>query len=195
VKRKAILNAAIEVFLSQGYARTSVDTIASAAGVGKQTIYGHFGDKEKLFLAAVDEARTTNGAGDKDALITDTGDPRADLVAAGERILRTALSPRVAALHRLTIAELPYHADLQRFWNSTSSSSTDEIAAYLEHCDRTGVLTVPEPALAARQFAYVLISTGRVETLYGTLPLKPARRRAIARDSADLVVRAHRPDR
>lgn len=191
LKRQAILDAAIDAFLSQGYARASVDAIAAAAGVGKQTVYGHFGDKQRLFLAAVDEARAVGGDGGP--LVEDTGDPRADLAAAGERIVRTALSPRVAALHRLTIAELAHHPELQRSWKESAGTLLhDEIATYLQRCDRAGLLSVPDPVLAARQFAYVLITDARVITHYGTQPLDAAQRRAAVDAAADLIVRAYR---
>ncbi|WP_372442703.1 TetR/AcrR family transcriptional regulator [Streptomyces pactum] len=47
----------MEVFLREGYQRASVDTIADAARVSKQTVYNHFGDKERLFIAAVEGER------------------------------------------------------------------------------------------------------------------------------------------
>ncbi|TGB14694.1 TetR/AcrR family transcriptional regulator, partial [Streptomyces palmae] len=56
-KRQAILDAAVTVFLREGYQRAGVDVIAAAAGVSKQTVYNHFGDKERLFLAAVEGER------------------------------------------------------------------------------------------------------------------------------------------
>ncbi|MFA0810970.1 TetR/AcrR family transcriptional regulator [Microbulbifer epialgicus] len=52
-KRQAILNAAKGLFLSKGFAATSVDAVASAAGVSKLTVYSHFSDKETLFSAAI----------------------------------------------------------------------------------------------------------------------------------------------
>lgn len=48
-KRHAILCAAHEAFLRDGYARTSMDEVARMAGVGKMTVYRHFGNKETLF--------------------------------------------------------------------------------------------------------------------------------------------------
>src|ERR1044072_5705797 len=97
-KRRAILDAAIQVFTDLGYARASVDAIAAAAGVGKQTVYGHFGDKEQLFLATIQEARSAMG-GTPGQAVALTGDPGADLTVLGQRTLDIALSPRVAALH------------------------------------------------------------------------------------------------
>ncbi|WP_145085048.1 TetR/AcrR family transcriptional regulator [Anatilimnocola aggregata] len=49
-----ILSAAVELFARQGFAATEVQQIADRAGVGKGTVYRHFINKEKLFLAAAD---------------------------------------------------------------------------------------------------------------------------------------------
>src|SRR3954464_12990630 len=68
-KRTAIMRAATRIFIAAGYERASLDTVAAEAGVSKQTIYNHFGDKERLFVAVVDEART--GA-DRDTELDET---------------------------------------------------------------------------------------------------------------------------
>jgi len=47
--RNAILRAASDLFGRQGYAATSVDEIAAAAGVAKGAVYHHFASKERLF--------------------------------------------------------------------------------------------------------------------------------------------------
>ncbi|MEV6969091.1 TetR/AcrR family transcriptional regulator [Hamadaea sp. NPDC051192] len=190
-KRQAILDAAIEAFLRSGYG-ASVDDIAATAGVGKQTVYRHFGDKQALFIAALAAARDTVGqAAARPA--PDTGDPLDDLTRLGERILASALSPTLAALHRLTIAEVVNHPELGRHWgDSAAPQLDDELTAYLRRCGEAGTLHVPDPARAARQFAYLLITEGRVASAYGTRPLTARRRKAIAEDTADLIVRAHR---
>ncbi|WP_433443344.1 TetR/AcrR family transcriptional regulator [Nonomuraea sp. CA-141351] len=193
VKRRAILDAAIKVFTDEGYARTSVDAIAAVAGVGKQTVYSHFGDKEQLFLAAIHEARAAVSATPADRAVVLSEDPREGLAALGEQILDIALSPRVSALHRLTIAEVAHHPELQRTWRESSASADHGVVGYLRECDGDGRLRVPDPVKAARQFSHLVITEGRVETAYGMLPLRPGRRHAIAADAADLIVRACAP--
>ena len=47
-----VLQAAINVFAAEGFQGADVQEIADRAKVGKGTVYRHFGDKEKLFLAA-----------------------------------------------------------------------------------------------------------------------------------------------
>lgn len=58
-KRAAILAAAEELFLADGYDRTSADAIALRAGVSKRTVYDHFGNKEGLYAAVI--AGATSG--------------------------------------------------------------------------------------------------------------------------------------
>ncbi|MFD9945780.1 TetR/AcrR family transcriptional regulator [Nonomuraea sp. NPDC059023] len=54
--RAALLDAAREEFAAYGIAGARVDRIAERAGVNKERIYGHFGNKEKLFDAVITEA-------------------------------------------------------------------------------------------------------------------------------------------
>ena len=52
-KTEAILKGAMKEFLAHGYAGSSMDRVAKAAGVSKATVYSHFGDKEGLFSALI----------------------------------------------------------------------------------------------------------------------------------------------
>ena len=49
-RRVLILNAATEVFAERGYAGTTTDQVATAAGVSQPYVVRMFGTKEKLFL-------------------------------------------------------------------------------------------------------------------------------------------------
>jgi len=48
LKRQAILEAALELFVERGYHGTAVPTVAEKAGVGAGTIYRYFANKEAL---------------------------------------------------------------------------------------------------------------------------------------------------
>lgn len=48
-RRQSILDAAVEVFASQGFAAARLDDVARRAGVAKGTLYLYFRDKEELF--------------------------------------------------------------------------------------------------------------------------------------------------
>jgi AcrR family transcriptional regulator len=60
-KREVILNTARKVFARQGYADTDVQVIADLAGVGKGTVYRHFGNKQELFLATARHSQEMMG--------------------------------------------------------------------------------------------------------------------------------------
>lgn len=55
-----VLDAALEAFWQRGYAATSMADLCSATGLGKGSLYQAFGDKESLYLAALE--RYLNGA-------------------------------------------------------------------------------------------------------------------------------------
>ena len=53
--RNRILDAALEIFASKGYHDTSMDEIVQLSHTSKGSIYFHFPNKERLFLALVDQ--------------------------------------------------------------------------------------------------------------------------------------------
>jgi AcrR family transcriptional regulator len=53
-RRAAILDAALEVFSRHGYNGTSIDEIASAAGISKALIYEHFPSKRELHVSLLE---------------------------------------------------------------------------------------------------------------------------------------------
>lgn len=53
-KRKQVLEAASDLFLSSGYGGCSMEMVAKKSGVSKQTVYSHFSNKEALFLAVIE---------------------------------------------------------------------------------------------------------------------------------------------
>jgi AcrR family transcriptional regulator len=62
-RRRLIIEAASQSFATRGYANTSIDEVAAAAGVTKPIVYRHFGPKKKLHMALLaihrDELLTT----------------------------------------------------------------------------------------------------------------------------------------
>lgn len=54
--RKAIIDAARELFGAAGFASTTVDQVAAVAGVAKGAVYHHFANKEAIFGAVFEQA-------------------------------------------------------------------------------------------------------------------------------------------
>ena len=55
-RRRQLLDAALEVFVSQGYHAAAMDDIAERAGVSKPVLYQHFPGKLDLYLALLDQS-------------------------------------------------------------------------------------------------------------------------------------------
>lgn len=205
-KRQAILEAAVAVFLREGYNRASVDVIADEARVSKQTVYNHFGDKERLFIAAVEEERERVAAGfaagspyapgpdGTEPAEAYGGDARTALIHFGHRVLAVLLDERASALRRLVIAEVARHPSLRPACaEGEPQQLVTHLAEMLGRRTARGELNVPEPATAARQFVALIVQQGLYQSMYGTSPLADAQAAAVCESAADLLVRAYRP--
>src|SRR3712207_4210433 len=104
-KPRAILGAAGELFLAQGFAAVSMDAVARQAGVSKATLYAHFPSKDALFAAMVAE-RCDRMAAEAAALAGHAGDgPEAALRRLCRAVLAFLVAPSTLAIHRIVQAE------------------------------------------------------------------------------------------
>ena len=56
LSNEELLDTALDLFLENGFERTSIEAICSAAGMAKRTVYARYGDKTSLFQAAINRA-------------------------------------------------------------------------------------------------------------------------------------------
>ena len=59
--REAALERAMEVFWTKGYEATSISDLTEAMGINPPSLYAAFGDKERLFLEAVERYQHARG--------------------------------------------------------------------------------------------------------------------------------------
>lgn len=108
LKRRAILSAAHDLFLSEGFDRTSVDAVAARANVSKRTVYDYFGGKDALLIAVFEDASTHVVGLLRDAIreeLTEITDLEADLVRFSLSLVSATVSAPWFALLRLVILE------------------------------------------------------------------------------------------
>lgn len=72
--RERVLGRARELFVTRGYAATSVEDIATAAGVGRRTVYDGFGSKRGVLFALLGELAPGEEARFGDGLRAAAGD-------------------------------------------------------------------------------------------------------------------------
>lgn len=101
--RRAILSATRELISDVGYARLSIEGIASAAGVGKQTIYRWWRSKAAVVFDAILEANSQDGGS---VALPDTGDFESDLRAVLRGTVAALTEPATDRLQRAITAEI-----------------------------------------------------------------------------------------
>jgi TetR/AcrR family transcriptional repressor of mexJK operon len=159
-KRAAITAAATTQFLRDGYRGTSMDDIAAAAGVSKQTVYKQFSDKEQLFCHVV-EALVSQASDPVYEAVRDlevTGDLEAELVAVARRQLELVLQPQLMQLRRLVIAEATRFPQLGKvFFDQGPRRTMDALADAFSTLAARGLLRVDDPMLAAAHFNWLVM--------------------------------------
>jgi AcrR family transcriptional regulator len=159
-KRAAILDAATEIFLHQGYLGTSMDEVAAQAAVSKQTVYKQFASKEALFVAIV--TSMTGAAGDVvQREIADMGeldDPEKQLLAYAERQLLVVLTPRLMQLRRLVIGEAGRFPELGRaLQEGGPGRAVAGLSSALARWTDRGLLSIEDPQAAASHLNWLLM--------------------------------------
>jgi AcrR family transcriptional regulator len=97
-----LLDIAFDLFLENGFDRTSLDSITGAAGMAKRTVYARYGDKETLFRAALRRAIDEWIVPVERLRELETTDLAETLLAIGQVLVANIMSPQGMRLLRLT---------------------------------------------------------------------------------------------
>ena len=134
-----ILDVAAEVFIAEGFAAASTNTIARLAKASKTTFYSRFPTKEDLFLAVIERRMTR--IFEQVASIPDGLDLKSSLEKFGASLLEIALSPDQIALIRVVSMESGRYPELaERFYEKGPRRGEEALATYLELQIQAGYL-------------------------------------------------------
>jgi len=159
-KHEAILAAAREVFLAEGYRGASMDEVTARAGVSKQTVYAHFGTKERLFVEMVGAVtRAVSARVHEVELVSPApGKVAKWLEDYAVRQLSAVLDPTVLQLRRLVISEVDRFPQLaQVLWDEGPRRAIADLTRHVTELTRAGHLDTPDPARAAEQFNWLVM--------------------------------------
>ncbi len=153
----AILAAAEDVFLRDGYVGASMDEVARLAGASKQTVYRHFGSKERLFVELV--SSMTDAAGDAAGHEADaSGEVEAVLVGLASAMLDGVLTPRILRLRRLVIGEANRFPELGRALHAHGPArAIAGVERRLRAWVDAGLLPEHDTAAAARHWNWLVM--------------------------------------
>lgn len=114
-KRTLIVMAAKKLFLTEGYRSSSMDRVATQAGVTKQTVYRYFASKAELFRATME----TLAGGAKGSYLFGEGEVRSELLRFGAAFLSFHMDRERLDIMRLIVAEGPRDKELvQTFFDA-----------------------------------------------------------------------------
>lgn len=191
-KRREILRAGIELFTHNGYEGTSVDDIAAAAGVSKQTVYSHYGSKENLFALAV-SAKCKQSGIDPDAMDPDLM-PEVMLPELARRFVELVTSPEATRVYALCTGKAETHPELGRlFFEHGPLQTKRAVAGYLAAQDRTGRLQIDNPEHAAWQLLSMLKAEAQMRVQFKLKPMRQAEQRSYIDDCVAMFLRAYAP--
>lgn len=193
-KRAAILDAAQSCFLEHGYAKTSMDMVASTATVSKATIYAHFQSKDELFGAIICRRCDDHAEGLGAVTLAETTDGRAALTIMARHLLTMLMTPEVIGIYRMVISEAARHPDLAKiYYESGPLRGKTRLAEILDTLNARGVLSIDNSWQAIDQFVGML----RAECFHRTLLGLPADDRAsfdaTITGAVDVMLRAYGP--
>lgn len=174
-KRVSVVEAAASVFCREGYAGANIDLIAAEAGVSRQTVYNHHGDKEKLFVAVVRDLTERCNAGIFATFATFPDQPtdlEADLVAFAVRMNRNCICNRDGRfLRKLIQAEGERYPELFAEWREQGPGRTwSALAARFARLAFAGHLSIGDPDIAARQFIALVNAELQITFMLGGVP-------------------------
>ena len=193
-KHQAIARAALTLFASDGYERTSVDAIAAEAGVSKRTVYSHYGDKETLFLSVVRDTYEAMLAriGEIVGRVAWERDLRSALICCMTEVTRSVIrSPERSTLVRLLMAEAPHFPDLIELLHARQI--TPLVAAPLENLAAAGRLAGQDGRQAAEHLMALTFGQVSNRSLMGTVPLSDDEAGQIVQSGVHAFLRAYSP--
>ncbi|MCT7375052.1 TetR/AcrR family transcriptional regulator [Chelativorans salis] len=171
-KRQSIIDAAAAVFCREGFAGANIDLVAAEAGVSRQTVYNHHGDKEKLFAAVVADITERCNARAFTVLSTFPDNPEdleADLTVFAMRLNKGCIWGRDGRfLAKLIHAEGERHPELFETWRREGPGRVwSALAARFARLAFAGHLDIDDPDLAARQFLALVNVDLHIPWLFG----------------------------
>jgi AcrR family transcriptional regulator len=176
--RKAVLDGAARLFAQDGFASTTMDQIAAAAGVAKGAVYHHFASKEALFEAVLVRVSAELSA-------------RVAAVAAGSKDFIDAVVTATAAyfafcaeppLARIVLKDGPAVLGWERWREIDSQSFAAALPARLEQAMAHGVIA-RQPAAPLARLIVGAVTEAAVACAASDDPARTGREHALALES------------
>lgn len=143
-----LLSAAARVFAERGYARATTRLIAAEAGLTEVTLFRHFGNKETLFSAVIEQFGGQPLAEHLEERLS--GDYHQDLLFVGNLLMKVMLE-RIDSL-RLMLCEATHFPEVRQAMVQNPRSLRQALARYFEEQIERGQIRGIHPEALAQAF-------------------------------------------
>ena len=194
-KRELIIGAAADAICRHGFSGACIDDIAERAQVSRQTVYNHYGDRNVLFSAVIEDvmARANASVFELLASFPDSGDNlEADIVDFLVRLSRNCvLNKDGRFLRKLVQTEGDRHPELFETWRRHGPLKlTSALGACLARLAAQGDLDIDDFEVAARQLLALGHADIQMQVLLGEMP-SDAELESAARNATRTFLRAY----
>lgn len=182
-RRQAILQAAEHLFIENGFEKTTLADIINRSGGSRATLYEHFGDKEGLFRAMMEENSAHILDGLTAAQADDLAPPEVALTKFALHFVRALIDDQTTSIVRVLVSEGSRISDIaESFLRIGPETTVKRLAEYLKGLADTGALHIDDPDVAAKAFLGMV--TGDIVISRLILPKRP-----ISMEEVDRYVR------
>lgn len=196
LRRRAILDVAGEAFRQDGYAATSMSSIAARLGGSKGTLYNYFRSKEELFAAFMQDACGEDIVPLFDRLPGPGGDLREGLIAFGCAFFASITSEPRVSIYRVIIGEAGRFPELGRiFYESGPYIGEMRLGDYFEDLMARDIIRRADRGHVARHFKELCMAGMHQMHLLGVAPdLDEAAVRRTITAGVEAFLRAYAPE-
>ena len=188
-KRRAILQAAAEVFGEVGFERASMSEIRARVGGSKATLYNYFPSKEKLFFEVMYQATESELVKITASLDSEAEDVRQELLRFGQKLLTALYSPEAIALRRVVIAESGQSDIGKVVFEGATLPMEKHVTEFLRRAMKRGGLRSADAKVAAMHLLSLLESELLQRVLLGVeVSLKPDSLKASVRRAVEVFL-------
>jgi AcrR family transcriptional regulator len=195
-RRRAILDVAGEAFRQDGYAATSMSSIAARLGGSKGTLYNYFRSKEELFAAFMQDVCGEDVVPLFDRLPGPEAALREGLIDFGCAFFRFIVSEPRISIYRVIIGEAGRFPELGRiFYEAGPQIGELRLSDYFQGLMARGAIRQADRTIIARHFKELCMSGMHQMRLMGVSPdLDDAAVRQSVTAGVEAFLRAYAPD-
>lgn len=182
-KRAQIASAARTLFLTHGFAGTSMDAVTAQAGVSKQTLYRYFPTKVALLgeILYGGLGKLVLDSPDLDRVNT-LDDLRASLVEFSVMVTHSLMKPEAVALVRLVLGEAFRVDELRKaFRDALPGQMLVRTEVLIRHAAALGLIATDDPGLTTRMFVGPLMTYVALDGFLSIAPSQPPARAELER--------------